>query len=305
MSQRAAIGLDLGTSSLKAVLVTENGTVQAQAQRAYPVLTPQPGWAETDPALWETAAHEAVAEVLAAAPDGYELIGLGIDGQMHGLVLADECGTPTRPAVLWPDSRAAAALGPWQKLDPGQRAALANPVTPVLKWRDAMFFFLSTKMMPAVAGLLPMYLIIKNLGALDNIWTLVVLYLSANLPLGIWMLRSFFVDFPRELVEAATLDGANLVTTIRHIILPLTYPGIAATALISFIFAWNEFLFALNLTATRAYTSPVYLIGLLSGQRLFLAHLCAASVLVSLPVLIAGYAAQDKLVQGLSLGAVK
>ena len=184
-------------------------------------------------------------------------------------------------------------------------AAYALSVKPVPKWRDVMFFFLSTKMMPAVAGLLPMYLIIKSLGGLDNVWVLAILYLAANLPLGIWMLRSFLGEIPRELMEAAALDGAGLITMIRRVILPLTYPGIAATALISFIFAWNEFLFALNLTATRAYTSPVYLIGFLSGQRLFLAHLCAASCLVSLPVLIAGYAAQDKLVQGLSLGAVK
>lgn len=184
-------------------------------------------------------------------------------------------------------------------------AAFALAIRQVPKWRDVMFFFLSTKMMPAVAGLLPMYLIIKNLGLLDNIWVLIVLYLSANLPLGIWMMSQFFREIPRELIEAAELDGADTKTILWRVVLPMTYPGVAATALISFIFAWNEFLFALNLTATQAYTAPVYLVGFLSGQRLFLAHLCAASVLVSLPVLIAGFAAQDKLVQGLSLGAVK
>lgn len=184
-------------------------------------------------------------------------------------------------------------------------AAFALAIRQVPKWRDVMFFFLSTKMMPAVAGLLPMYLIVKNLGLLDNVWVLVVLYLSANLPLGIWMMAQFFREIPRELIEAAELDGADTRTILWRVVLPMAYPGIAATALISFIFSWNEFLFALNLTATQAYTAPVYLIGFLSGQRLFLAHLCAASVIVSLPVLIAGFAAQDKLVQGLSLGAVK
>jgi sorbitol/mannitol transport system permease protein len=184
-------------------------------------------------------------------------------------------------------------------------AAFALSLRRVEKWQDVMFFFLSTKMMPAVAGLLPMYLIIKQLGLLDNVWTLAILYLSANLPIGIWMLRSFFNEIPRELLEAAQLDGAGWLRILRTIVAPLTYPGIAAASLIAFIFAWNEFLFALNLTATRAYTSPVYLIGFLSGQRLFLAHLCAVSTILSLPVLIAGYAAQDRLVQGLSLGAVK
>lgn len=184
-------------------------------------------------------------------------------------------------------------------------AAYALAIKPVPRWTDVMFFFLSTKMAPAVAGLLPIYLVVKSIGALDNIWTLVVLYLAAGLPLGIWMLTSFFREIPRELIEAAELDGASLLMVVRRVILPLTWPGIAAVALISFIFSWNEFLFALNLTATTAYTTPVYLVGFLSGQRLFLAHLCAASTLVSLPVLIAGFAARNKLVQGLSLGAVK
>ena len=184
-------------------------------------------------------------------------------------------------------------------------AAYALSLRKVPGWRDAMFFFLSTRMMPAVAGLLPIYLIVKWLGLLDNIWMIAILYLSANLPIGIWMLRSFFNDIPKELIEAAELDGAGELTIMRRIVIPLTYPGIASAALIAFIFAWNEFLFALNLTATNAYTSPVYLIGFLSGQRLFLAHLCAVSTILSLPVLIAGFAAQDRLVQGLSLGAVK
>ena len=184
-------------------------------------------------------------------------------------------------------------------------AAYALSLRRIEKWQDVMFFFLSTKMMPAVAGLLPIYLIVKYLGLLDNIWMIVVLYLSANLPIGIWMLRSFFNEVPRELLDAAALAGAGTWLILRKIVAPLTYPGIAAVSLISFIFAWNEFLFALNLTATRAYTSPVHLIGFLSGQRLFLAHLCAVSTILSLPVLLAGYAAQDRLVQGLSLGAVK
>ena len=184
-------------------------------------------------------------------------------------------------------------------------ASYALSVKPIQKWTDAMFFFLSTKMLPAVAGLLPLYIIAKTIGVLDNITFMTILYTSMNLPIAIWMMRSFLADIPPELFEAAALDGANLVRTLRSIIVPIISPGIAATALICFIFSWNELLFARVLTATVAQTSPVFLTGFVTSQGLFLAKVCAASLVVSLPVLIAGFAAQDKLVQGLSMGAVR
>jgi sorbitol/mannitol transport system permease protein len=126
-----------------------------------------------------------------------------------------------------------------------------------------------------------------------------------NLPIAVWMMRSFLAELPREMIEAAELDGATLPTILRRIILPITMPGLAATALICFIFSWNELLFARVLTSTVAGTSPVFLTGFITSEGLFLAKLCAAALIVSLPVLIAGFAAQDKLVQGLSMGAVK
>ena len=184
-------------------------------------------------------------------------------------------------------------------------AAYALSVKPVRKWTDVMFFFLTTKMLPAVAGLMPIYLIAAGIGLLDNIWFMVIIYTAMNLPIAIWMLRSFLADVPIALFEAASIDGANLVQTLRRIIMPIISPGIAATALICFIFAWNELLFAKVLTGVVAQTAPVYLTGFVTSQGLFLAQLCAATTVVSLPVLIAGFAAQDKLVQGLSLGAVK
>ena len=184
-------------------------------------------------------------------------------------------------------------------------ASYALSVKPIQKWTDAMFFFLSTKMLPAVAGLLPLYIIAKTIGVLDNITFMTILYTSMNLPIAIWMMRSFLADIPPELFEAAALDGANLVRTLRSIIVPIISPGIAATALICFIFSWNELLFARVLTGTKAQTAPVYLTGFVTSQGLFLAKVCAAAVVVSLPVLTAGFAAQDKLVQGLSMGAVK
>ncbi|MBY9074639.1 carbohydrate ABC transporter permease [Nocardioides sp. WL0053] len=184
-------------------------------------------------------------------------------------------------------------------------AAYALSIKPVEKWTDVMFFFLSTKFLPPIAALLPIYLIVKDIGMLDNVFTLVVLYTSMNLPIAVWMMQSFLAEVPKEILEAAEVDGAGLLRTLVSIVAPVAAPGLAATALICFIFSWNEFMFAVNLTAVRAATAPIFLVGFISSQGLFLAKLCAAATLVSLPVLIAGFAAQDKLVRGLSLGAVK
>ena len=184
-------------------------------------------------------------------------------------------------------------------------AAYALSIRPIEKWTDVLFFFLSTKFLPLVAALLPIYLIVKYLGMLDNIYTLVIIYTSMNLPISVWMMRSFLAEVPFEILEAAQVDGAGFTRTVVSIITPITMPGLAATSLICFIFSWNEFMFAVNLTAVRAATSPIFLVGFISSQGLFLAKLCAAATIVSLPVLIAGFAAQDKLVRGLSLGAVK
>ncbi|MBB5937760.1 sorbitol/mannitol transport system permease protein [Streptomyces zagrosensis] len=184
-------------------------------------------------------------------------------------------------------------------------AAYALSLRPVRKWTDVLFFFLSTKMLPAVAGLLPVYLFAKNAGLLDNIWLLVILYTSMNLPIAVWMMQSFLADIPVAIIEAAQIDGAPLRTILARVVAPIAGPGIAATSLICFIFSWNEMLFARVLTGVRAQTAPVFLTSFITSQGLFLAKVCAASVVISLPVLAAGFAAQDKLVQGLSLGAVK
>ncbi|WP_409237523.1 carbohydrate ABC transporter permease [Streptomyces sp. PA5.6] len=184
-------------------------------------------------------------------------------------------------------------------------AAYALSLRPVKKWTDVLFFFLSTKMLPVVAGLLPIYLFAKNTGLLDNIWLLVLLYTSMNLPIAVWMMQSFLAEVPRPVIEAAQIDGARLPTILTRVVAPIALPGIAATSLICFIFSWNELLFARVLTGVVAQTAPVFLTGFITSQGLFLAKVCAASLVISLPVLAAGFAAQDKLVQGLSLGAVK
>jgi len=185
-------------------------------------------------------------------------------------------------------------------------AAYALSVRPVRKWTDVMFFFLSTKFLPAAAGLVPLFLIAKQIGGLNHVWFMIILYTAMNLPIAVWMMRSFLADIPTALFEAASLDGAGLFKTLVKVIAPIAMPGIASTSLICFIFAWNE-LFLVNVLTSNseAQTLPAFLPSVVTSQALFLGKLCAAATAVSLPVLIAGFAAQDKLVQGLSLGAVK
>jgi sorbitol/mannitol transport system permease protein len=187
----------------------------------------------------------------------------------------------------------------------GTPAAFAVSLRPVEKTQDVLFFFISTKMLPVVAAIVPIYVVVNEVGALDNIWTLIVLYTAMNLPIAVWMMRSFFLEVPKELLEAASIDGASLGRTLREVVLPIVSPGIFATALICVIFAWNEFFFAVNLTAANAGTVPVFLVGFITSEGLYWARLSAAATLAALPVVLAGWFAQNKLVQGLSFGAVK
>jgi sorbitol/mannitol transport system permease protein len=184
-------------------------------------------------------------------------------------------------------------------------AAYALSIRPVPKTQDALFFFISTKMLPVVAVILPLYIITQRIGLLDNVWALVILYTSMNLPIAVWMLRSFMAEVPGEVLEAAEVDGAGLMAAFREVLLPMISPGIAATALICVIFAWNEFFFAVNLTASRAGTVPVFLVGFITSEGLFFAQLAAAATMAALPVVIAGWIAQKQLVRGLSMGAIK
>ena len=185
-------------------------------------------------------------------------------------------------------------------------AAYALSIRPVRKWSDVMFFFLSTKMLPPVAGILPIYLFVNKIINLpDNILVLIILYTSMNLPIAVWMMRSFLAEVPPAIIEAASIDGANTLQIMRKIVAPIAAPGIAATSLICFIFSWNEQLFAKVLTSVNAQTGPVYVSTLIQTEHSYLAQLSAGAVMISIPVLLAGFAAQDKLVQGLSLGAVK
>ena len=184
-------------------------------------------------------------------------------------------------------------------------AAYALSVSPVRRWRDGLFFFISTKMLPIVAAIGPLYVLALKTHLLDSIWVLIILYTAMNLPLAIWMIRSFMLEVPGELLEAARLDGAGRIREMGSVILPIISPGLTSTALICVIFAWNELFLAINLTVTNAATLPMFLISSVPQEGLFIAHLCAAATIASVPVIIVGWIAQRSLVRGLSMGAIK
>lgn len=184
-------------------------------------------------------------------------------------------------------------------------AAYALSIYPVKKWRDVLFFFISTKFLPLVASILPLWILARDLDLLNTRTVLIVLYTAMNLPLAVWMLRSFFQEVPKELVEAAEIDGASLMSQLRSVILPIAGPGIAATALLCVIFAWNEYFFAVQLNAADAQTVPIWVTTNISTRGNFIAKLSAASVLASVPVVVAGWIAQKRMIRGLAMGAIK
>jgi sorbitol/mannitol transport system permease protein len=184
-------------------------------------------------------------------------------------------------------------------------AAYALAVRPVHKWRDVLFFFISTKFLPVVAAILPIWILARNFNLLNTRLVLIILYTAINLPLAVWMLRSFFAEIPRELIEAAEIDGASLRGQLQSIILPMAAPGIAATALLCVIFAWNEFFYAVQLNSVDGSTVPIWVTTNVSTRGDFLAKLSAASVLACIPVVLAGWIAQKRMIRGLAMGAIK
>jgi sorbitol/mannitol transport system permease protein len=184
-------------------------------------------------------------------------------------------------------------------------AAYALAVKPIHKWRDILFFFISTKFLPVVASILPIWILARNFELLNTRLVLIILYTAINLPLAVWMLRSFFAEIPRELIEAAEIDGASLWGQLKSIILPMAAPGIAATALLCVIFAWNEFFYAVQLNPVDGSTVPIWVTTNVSTRGDFLAKLSAASVRACIPVVLAGWIAQKRMIRGLAMGAIK
>ncbi|WP_027417960.1 carbohydrate ABC transporter permease [Aneurinibacillus terranovensis] len=187
----------------------------------------------------------------------------------------------------------------------GVPAAYALAMFKLKKADDILFWFISTKMLPAVGVVIPMYLIYKNLHVLDSSLALILLYTSMNVPLVVWMMRSFFKDIPYELIEATQVDGASGLQGFFKVTFPLARPGVISTGLLCLIFAWNEFLFGVTLTSTNAATMPVYMASFMTQEGLFWAKMSAVATIAVLPALILGWFTQKQLVRGMTMGAVK
>ena len=184
-------------------------------------------------------------------------------------------------------------------------AAWAMAFVPGRRTRDLLMWMLSTKMMPAVGVLIPMYLGFRNLGLLDTRTGLVGVLTLINLPIVVWMLYTYFKEIPGEILEAARMDGASLRSEILHVLTPMAVPGIASTLLLNVILAWNEAFWTLNLTASNAAPLTAFIASYSSPEGLFYAKLSAASTLAIAPILILGWFSQKQLVRGLTFGAVK
>lgn len=170
----------------------------------------------------------------------------------------------------------------------------------------AMFSFLLVQMFPGIIILVPYFLVMKSLGLLNSWLGLVLAYSVTALPLCVWMLKGFFDTIPKELEEAAILDGCNQAQVFRKVILPLSVPAVAVTALFSFLAAWNEFLLALTFnTSNEMYTLPVGLASMISSTSQAWGDFAAASILVSIPVVLLFILFQRFLIEGLSAGGVK
>lgn len=184
-------------------------------------------------------------------------------------------------------------------------AAYSMAFFPTRRTKDILMWMLSTKMMPAVGALIPIYVIFQSLGMLDTLGALTIIFTLMNLPIMVWMLYSYFKDIPNEILEAARMDGAGLKEEFRHILLPLGIGGLASTGLLCLVMAWNEAFWALNLGAANAGTLATMIASYSSPEGLFWAKLSAASLLAIGPIVVFGWFCQKQLVQGLTFGAVK
>ena len=184
-------------------------------------------------------------------------------------------------------------------------AAWSMAFNPGRRTKHILMWMLSTKMLPAVGVLVPIYLIFRDTGLLDTRIGLVIVLTLINLPIIIWMLFTYFREIPGDILEAARMDGATLRSEILYVLTPMALPGIASTLLLNVILAWNEAFWTLNLTAANAAPLTAFIASYSSPEGLFYAKLSAASTMAIAPILILGWFSQKQLVRGLTFGAVK
>ena len=184
-------------------------------------------------------------------------------------------------------------------------AAWSMAFVPTKRTKDILLWMLSTKMLPAVGVLYPIYIGCIKLGLLDSRLALVIILMLINLPIIVWMLYTYFREIPRDILEASRMDGASLWKEIIYVLTPMAIPGIASTILLNLMLAWNESFWTLNLTAAKAGTLTAFIASYSSPEGLFFAKLSAASTMAIAPILILGWFSQKQLVRGLTFGAVK
>jgi sorbitol/mannitol transport system permease protein len=184
-------------------------------------------------------------------------------------------------------------------------AAWSMAFVPGKKTKDLLMWMLSTKMMPAVAVMIPLYLVFQRTGLFDTKIGLVLALMLMNLPIIVWMLYTYFKEIPSEILEASRMDGASLWKEVVYVLTPMAVPGIASTLLLNVILAWNEAFWTITLTTTKAAPLSAFIASFSAPQGLFYAKLSAASTMAIAPILILGWFSQKQLVRGLTFGAVK
>jgi sorbitol/mannitol transport system permease protein len=184
-------------------------------------------------------------------------------------------------------------------------AAYAMAFFPTKRTRSTLLWMLSTKMLPSVGVLVPIYILFRDLGLLDTRLGLIIIYGLINLPIVVWLLYTFFKDVPKDILEAGRMDGAKPGQELFYLLLPLSVPGIASTALLSIILCWNEAFWSLNLTTSDAAPLTAFIASFSAPEGLFWAKLSAASTMAIAPILVFGWLSQRQLVRGLTFGAVK
>jgi len=184
-------------------------------------------------------------------------------------------------------------------------AAWSMAFSPTKRTKDVLLWMLSTKMMPAVGVLVPIYLIYRDFGLLDSRTGLIFILCLGNLPIVVWMLFTYFKEIPKDILEAARMDGATISRELIYVLTPMAVPGLASTLLLNLILAWNEAFWTLNLSTLHAAPLTVFIASYSSPEGLFWAKLSAASTLAIAPILVLGWFSQRQLVRGLTFGAVK
>jgi len=187
----------------------------------------------------------------------------------------------------------------------GIPAAYAMAFNPTKRTKDVLMWMLSTKMLPAAAVLYPMTFLTKSLGLFDTHFMIILVLSLINLPIVIWMLFTYFKEIPKDIIEAGKMDGVDTLGEIKEILIPLAWGGIASTALLCFIFCWNEAYWTVRLTTTDAATLSKLIEGNRAPEGLFFGRLSAVSTAAVGPIVVLGWFCQKQLVQGLTFGAVK